>query len=621
MPINDIKLPVATDRKTKLDLSCEHLTTMNFMCLQPVFYRHMIKGEHLNFDAVATCRPAPIELPIFGRMRLNMRGFFVPYSLVFPNWHDFYNDTIASNADYSSLVSGVPTFTTETLRQLFMDPNYELLLINDVNPDFDDDLPVSASNYPYLGDGDLYLSDETPNHQAYYVPYRYTTAGRRILKLLESLGYRFIMPNGSDIKNNRIITFNALALLAYAKVYVDWFSNKQYLNSVDVLTIERLLKFNDPTSSLSLSAADMYSILTLTGVTCYDNESYYVGAWDNPVNPNSGVFSTLQFSDITIHDNPNYNASGKVVMNNTGNLYSTPTMVQNSSNQPYLGTTYLHEALKRLTDFQKRHALGGARAIDRVLAQYGIVTDSLRMQRSIYVGCQSIDINIGTVMGTANGSDGTKTSSVGDFAGTAFGQGSKSWDFQNDDEGIFIVMASIQPTAQFVQGYDRNNRHLDKTQFFVPEFDALGVAAIEKGEVYTSLHDDFADDITKYLSAFGFTGRYGEYKRSRSNITGDLSPSVPSHYNGASAWHLARLFSDYSFGSIAGVSHSLNFTRGVDRAQFDRIFQYTDVDFDKFYVDFHFDVGVYAPCRPLFETYDFEENGDKVTIAQGTGLN
>lgn len=585
--LNQIDVPIAVSHQTKLDLSCDHVTTMDFMQLQPVFYRHEIKGEHISINANSVVRPAPIEVPCYGRLRQNLRAFFVPYRLVMPNWDAFYNDVIASNYTTNSLVGSVPSFPYDTLVDMFFTNSTTSPLLSTV--------VSTGEDFDFRGN-----------------KYKLKELGRKFLKILESLGYRLVL--GPKKTGEIIFHYNALALLAYAKVYVDWYANSQYLNSADVLLLERLFKFNDPSSNLVLSVTDIFTLLDLVCYVVYDNEDYYVNAWDNPVSPNAGQFTQFGFTDPT-------SVSGEVVHTNA---LGTPQMVSSQLNSVpnavLIGTTYLHEALKKLTDFQKRHALAGARSIDRVLAQYGVITDSLRQQRSLYIGSNSIDINIGSVMATANGTDGSNTSQVGDFSGAGFGNGQKNWDFHADEEGIFIVVSSIVPTGDLVQGYDRNNLHLLKTEFFVPEFDSLGVQAIEKGEVYTSDQSAFVAMGLDYRDIFGYSGRYSEYKRPKSFVTGDIR--LPSFYSGGSSWHLMRLFGDSTFsGSVSGLVHSLSFTRGQDSNQYHRMFQYTGADFNPFYCFIHFDVGVHAPCKPLFETYEFDDAGKKVPTENGAKIN
>lgn len=575
--LNKIDVPIALEHKSKLDLSCDHVTTMDFMTTQPVNYRHMIKTEHISINAESKVRPAPIEVPVYGMLRQNLRYFFVPYRLVFPNWDSFYNDVIASNNSRSSLVDSPPILPNDELVDLFMPTSYPL------------SAQSTAASYDFSYGGSYY---------------KFTPLGRFVYKILRSLGYEVIWSRGLSLE------YNALALLAYVKVYIDWYANSQYLNSVDVLLFERMIKYNDPTNRLVLSAGDVFALVTLIRNVVYDTEDYYVNAWDNPVSPNSGQFTSFGFTDPT-------STGGAYVFTNVN---GSPEMAINTSYPLSVGTTYIHEALKRLTDFQKRHALAGARSIDRVLAQYGVITDSLKQSRSIYIGNQSLNVEIGSVYATADSSiAGGSSSQTGDYAGAGYGQGSGIVDFTADEEGILLCIASMIPSGRLVQGYDRNNLHINKTDFFVPEFDALGVQSIDRGEVYVSHDDSFAPQDIDYQKSFGFTGRYAEYKRPKSFLTGDIS--LPTAILGGNAWHLFRLFHDGNFVDINGVSHGLQFTRGADSTQYHRIFQYTKDQLEPFYCFFHFNVASYAPCRPLFETYEFESESKRVPTENGNKVN
>lgn len=582
--LNRVDVPIAVEHKTPLDLSCDHVSTTSFMRLQPVFYRHMMKTEHLSVNANSVVRPAPIEVPFFGSCVQNLRGFFVPYRLVFPQWDSFYNDVIGSNYNNSSLVASPPVLPVKSLYNLFFDSSF--------------------------GCTRVALVTETPDFTTGGVDFKLTLKGRYYLTIIESLGYKLIL-NSKDSGN-----YNALALLALAKVYLDWYTNSQYLNTAEVLLIERLLAFNDPAAQLSLIEPDLDAILGLIVTCVYDTDDYYVNAWDNPVSPNSGQFTGFAFTDPTT-------TNGAFVYTNT---LGSPEMAIGTTTQ-LIGTTYIHDALKRLTDFQKRHALAGARSIDRVLAQYGIVTDSLKQSRSIYVGAQKVAVETGSVMSTAAGADGAGvTSTVGDYAGAGFGKSSGNFDFTSDEEGIFVIVQTIIPNGSMVQGYDRINTVLDKLSFFQPEFDSLGVAAIEKGEVFVPDTDTMTGvSLANLQGVFGFTGRYGHLKRPKSFLTGDVR--LLSHYAGGDSWHLFRLFDPNSFldstntPNTSAIVHSLSFTRGGDSDQYRRVFQYRGTEFDPFILFMHFDVKSYAPCKPLFETYEFESESKKVPTENGNKMN
>lgn len=578
--LNKSNVPVAQEHKTKLDLSFNHVTSTSFMRIIPVGYRHMIAGEHIKIHPNVAVRPAPIEVPFFGSLVHNLRVFFVPYRLAFPQYDSFIGDTIGVNSANSSLVSSPPVIPNQEFVYLFTDPNYSLSSVVTTGYDFE-------YNNTF---------------------YKLNNVGRRFIQILEMLGYKVIWYVDKDF------FYNALSLLSLARIYVDWYANHNYLNTSDILRIKQLLSYNDPVNPLTLTAPDIYQILATVHSSSYLNDDYATAAWDNPVSPISGQFTPLSFNDPS-------STGGAYVQTNTN---GTPEMVTSVGYPNSIGTTYIHEALKRLTDYQKRHALVGALEIDRLLAEHGFVSPYQRLMRSVYIGSQTITIDTGSVMATAAGSSNNSESNVGDYAGAGFGatndRNSKEFEFTSSEDGILIMCSSIVPVGDLVQGYDRNNRLLSKEQFFNADFDALGMSAIEKGEIYVADNDTFASAANDYSGVFGFTGQYGEKKRPKSFLTGDMR--WPNYFTGGNSWHLFRLFTDSSFSNdISNVVHSLNFTKGNDASQYHRIFQAAATDFDPFYCFYHFDVASFAPCKPLFDTYEFDSNGKEISFDNTSDAN
>lgn len=585
------KVPVAVEAHSKLDLPCDHASTGMFMLLQPMFYRHSLKTEQLDMRFTSVVRPNPLVVPTFGRIRQNLRHFFVPYRLVFPNWEEYINDVIASNYDSSSQVVGVPNFSASDLTGLFFSVNS----------------PSDTTSIYGLAEKVASPTTTPMNYDFIYNSsyWKLTRLGRNFYKVLYSLGYELV-------GDSKTFKYNALGLLAYAKIYSDWYANSQYLNDSIYLRLQRYFKFNDPSQVLTLTHADLYYILLFIRPAQYDTNPYFEDAWDNPVAPNSNQFTAFSFADPT----SNNGAFVSTIAN------GTPEMFSADPSSTSLGTKYLHDALQKLSIYQRRHALSGARAIDRVLAEYGLQTDYLKSQRSIYVGFSSNDVDINSIFATANGSNSQGDSVVGDYAGAGIGKGQSIMQFQNDEEGIFITISTLQPSGGYYQGYDRINRNLTKSQFYQASFDALGVQSIEKGEVYVSRNlDSFAGGADNYAGHFGFTGRYGERKRSINRVSGDFA--FPSVLNGGDAWHLMRGFNDAYFNnSVSNIVHSQDFARGTDAEQYMRLFTYTDYDLDPFNIFLHVDCVSHAPCHPLTDSFIWDSDSQKVSIdSNGPKLN
>lgn len=297
---NKTLVQVAAHNNSRLDISSTHITTGSFMQFRPVYYRHTIPGEHIKGSVNVLSRLAPLQVPTYGRCRINMRAWFVPFRLVFPNFDAFILDTIANNFEESALVASSPVVPNKAFQDLFTGGSYFGSALSVVVSDVDAPFDFSIGN----------------------THYRLTYYGLCFMTILNSMGYRVMWLNDKDAED---IQYSALGLLCLARVFADWYTNDQYRNSSDYLALMRLFKFNDPTSNLVLSASDLNSILSFFLWVIYDGgKDVFVNAWDNPVAPNTGNFSNLSGSDITMFDRTNAVDDGTF---NTVNMLSNGTRI------------------------------------------------------------------------------------------------------------------------------------------------------------------------------------------------------------------------------------------------------------------------------------------------------
>lgn len=567
--LNKVNVKTASAGSCRMDLSTDHLTTQNFMQLQPVYYRHMIPGEKVSINVNAFTRLSPLAVPTYGRARMNLRAFFIPYRLVFPYATEFMEETWAYESRSQSIPTLVPYFTIQDWSTFIL-----------------------SADCATVTTGTTYDLRTTSNK------YILTAFGRRCMKIMNSLGYRI------PIDTKSLEKISAISLFSFLKVYLDWYTLSQYQHTVDVSALASLLNHYDPSSPAVVVSATFKTIFELVNYVCYDGD-LFTAAWDTPFSPSVGDSINRNVSDI---DN--------VETFVTNGLLNAPTMVQNDASDPYLGTTYIHQVLKAMTDLEKRHQLVGARSVDRYLVDWGISLDSAKLQRSVYLGNKSIDVQIGDVMSHAD----TSGAGLGDYAGRGFSNGNKDFDFETDEFGVLLLCSSILPYSGYFQGMDRQNLHLVRPDFYDKHFDSLGSQAISKMEVYVSRNESFGT-IANYKRDFGYASTFYEYKHPLQWVTGDFD--TPSMNSGASSWHLFRQFDDSMWpNGVTDVQHSVDFCRGdLDAIQYNRIFTNTD-DFDHFFAMYHFGVVSHAPCRSLFDTYDFSGKGKEVTLdANGTKVN
>lgn len=660
----------AITENTKLDLSHVHITSANFQQLSPVYNKEMVPGETIKCGMETFARMNPLVVPTFGRANVKNSAYFVPFRTIFRGWNDFITDAPHANSMNNqelvgNILNTVPTVSNDVLMRALL-PNRTVGL----------DEPVSGAAFgplrgpEYMIFGSSYNASQVVTDGIYDFTARLDSAttntfklsfvGRQVLKVLESLGYKINFNYADTTK------FSALPLLAFAKVYVDWYFPQDYTNT-DIYNYLYMLCNADTGVPLELSYVDVARILQFV-YTCYDSD-YFVSAWDHPNSPNTGTYSgDFRINNIDSADKilqrfnggattvTNNDVRKGYVSNNNGDTNFSNNNLVGYADAPFISpltlglvnttttystaptpiTEYLLHGLHALTDYMKRHQLAGS-SFQRYLSRFGKALSSEKMNRSIYLGTDTAPLQIGDIMSTSNisqsGFDG-----LGEYAGKGlvYGQTSQTRDFEfsTDEYGMFIVVSSIQPAVGYFQGLDRNVKHVTKLDFWTPEFDCLGVQPITADELYVS-----QDGTSNFGSAsihsqtFGFTPRYAEYKKSNDQITGLLRykslngeiSGTTANFLASNSWHLMRTFSDKDFGgAVSGMVHSVDFCYAKnDYGQFNRIFpNATYTAPDQFNMIYNFNVVSYSPMKSLYDTYEFEDKGKTVTLqANGVAKN
>ncbi len=199
--ISKIRQRIALKDKNKFDLSCDHITTTDFFKIQPVYYKEMVPGESIKINCETFTRLSPLVNPMYGRCKIVNRAFFVPMRTIFQGWNEFITDT-----PYKSKYLSVPLINQHDLTWCFTQA-----LSTQVQ-----------SSQPY----DFASTGTSPKY------YQLSGMGRRIWSILQSLGYRYSIGyfiNNTPADDSEM--FSALPLLAYAKIYVDWYRNMGYDNT------------------------------------------------------------------------------------------------------------------------------------------------------------------------------------------------------------------------------------------------------------------------------------------------------------------------------------------------------------------------------------------------------
>lgn len=572
-------------QRNKFDLSCQNLTTMDFYNIKPVYVRECIPNETISIDVSSFTRLSPMHNPMLGQCRIVTRAFFVPYRTAWRSWNAFITDTKAASRGLISRPSSVPFVTNSTLYQVFHN-----------NTRFATTEGATLDKFDFI--------DE---YGEYYI---FTKYGKTFYDILLNLGYSI---NFTELDTTK---YSALPILSLTRLVYDWLSNSQYENADTLLNY-----FDIQDTSLGLTPA-FFTAVSPFLIVLYKND-YFTSAFDKPNGPNT---STSNVDLIANEIDPAFVTSNRASVRSNEFNGSPIAAVNNTTeyNNLTIFTQSTIDALKALTDYIKRMQFSGTRAIDRYFAKFGIKLESAKLDRSDYIGKIETNIQVSDVMQTAT--DGTTGTGLGDYAGKGIGYGNGKFKYSTEEFGLIIILSYIEPRTSCVQGIDRSILHIDKTDFFTPEFDSLSYQAISQNELVCDCKSGV--DYSSYCNnhnyspdgVFGFTSRYSEYKYGRDRLTGDFRRFM--FRNDMNTWHLYRMFdnaiSQYNSNPDESFKHSYDFSI-PNSSEYNRIFADSGevTQADHFFVLFNFDVTVYSPMHPMFEAYHFGEHGKDVTMPVG----
>lgn len=596
------KVKVAQQSKAnKFDLSHSHITTMDFFQPRPVFTTMLKPKDSLDVDLTLVSRLSPLVKPMFGDIRFINRAFFVPLRILSPDFMSFIEGTTSVSPSGSiTQPKQCPSVSNNILVNMFVERSSSTSSVGA------DTLciKISTSTTPSANSYDFVFSDSaTPSY------YKFTLKGKIFFNILVGLGYKinFGIAQGSYDGTK----FKAFPLLAYCKLHFDWLRNPAYSTFVG---IEKYFI----NTYVSLTSNDVYALLDSSYKICYSSD-LFTSSWDNPINPNNdNITPQLSVNDLASFANVTGNVS-------SGNqapmpIYQPAMVNAGESNATTAITDYMLQILHKMTDFVKRKQLVGSRVLDRYKADYGIELDSAKLDRSLYLGKIDTPVSVSDITQTSpNIAGGTSsTDGLGDYSGKGFSaSANKLCKFTTDEWGIFIVLSYVEPRNSYPFGRNRQFIGVDREDFFIDEFDAIGTQPIRVDELSALNFKSTSFGQRLPNSIFGFAPRYNEYKCVQDSLSGDFLFDTKNEM--LQGWYLSRDFRrDHVSSSL--LLHSLAFTEGSSQ-DFNNIWQHaslydstTSNVFDHFFCRFIFNVTKYSHMRNMYEYHDFESDGKEMLM-------
>lgn len=486
-----------------------------------------------------------------------------------------------------------------------------------------------------------------------------TAEGADLITTMGSTGYSLLMKFKSPLKRLRTIfiglgyqfspyntdNLNPFKLLAYYKAWFSLFRPNRELTFVDT-DCYKLIKKSSEVNGINITSGTGYvtwwkNFINALMFDCYYYlpQDYYSMSVVQPVksNQDADFIMNSQSKAYTAAngasgDNTNDNVT---VKKGSGALNDTPAVTLGANGA--LSPLTIQLAMRMLKWANKNTVIG--RSIREYLkVHFGITDTNAIDDDAIYrIGSSRTNIQISDVMSTAENSEGY----LGEYGGKGIGYGdSETFDFTADKFGVWLTLTVVVPESGYYQGYLKENRHMNRYQYFNPEFDALGYQVLERGEVMDDYNCDSPDwkprQVYSRSSAFGFVPRYSEYKVGRNIVNGDLS--LIGMYASMGGYTLDRRISaglltasryDIPISNLRSFPTPVkiippsfvpsvvydNFRR-IDPTdhlgQYNRMFNVVSNDLDHFIIHAIFDVQAYMPMKSLsnsFDTIDKDDDG------------
>lgn len=552
MPKNVMKLlkPSNNQGKNDFDLSHRHLLTLNLGELVPATYIETVPGDFIKIKVADLLRAIPMVTSPFLRVKQHVDIWFTEYDDL---WHNFSGFMTQREQPVSS-----------SLGSYRFCPRVDIKLLHD-----------------QLGSSSQGVYD--------VVGRNYSTGARKLFNLL---GYGRTNYTPSSTEPHPSV--NLWRLAQYNKVWYEEYRNQYYDNGKRLLTGNNsnnaacLFNFDDLPCN-SVATAD------LTASQSYPDANNRVRAmlqmryrqWKKDLfngllpSTQSGAVSTVMISpgDLTNLSGLTSTDSPNVVVGASGNLGLTS---QNTAPNPSERYSWQYGGRTSILDLRKSEALqiwrenalrAGNRISDSLRAHYGDDAE-YNDHRSRLLGSFDAPLNIGDVNSTAQVGTGANQG-LADVAGKGLSSlDSYEIKFNSKKFGSIMVLISLLPEAEYLaDGIDRPNQLLESEDYFVKEYQNIGLEAVSSQTFYSS--------DSSLATIPGYAPRYWGYKQKLDKVFEDF-------YSFFAPWSAPKLdVRSVLSGNMSSLPLSLLY---VNPTLFDNNFAASVANSPEFLADIFFDV-------------------------------
>lgn len=464
------------------DLSFKKNFTAKAGELLPVMVKEVLPGDSFKINLKSFTRTQPVNTAAFARMREYYDFFFVPYDLL---WNK----------------------ANTALTQMYDNPQHAVSL--DPTQNF-----VLSGEMPYITASDI----------ATYLSFVYTGSGGAVsrnyfnysraelsAKLLEYLGYGNFHPYVTSEKLDwdsaplmADLNLNIFGLLAYQKIYADFFRDGQWERiSPSTFNVDYLSGDNMKIDFSSSSFVNNYNFFDLRYCNWQKDlfhgvlprQQYGDVATVNFTPENSLTFRNMRQTPVTTPEMMKSFASTDVTLNNpsSGNGFSFSIL-----------------ALRQAEFLQKWKEItqsGNKDYKDQIEKHWGVSAGDAVSEMCTYLGGISSSLDINEVVNTNITGD-----NAADIAGKGTGVSGGSINFNAGGKyGLIMCIYHCLPMLDYTTDFvDPAFTKVNVTDYAIPEFDRVGMQAVPLVQMMNPLK---SQGDAPYL-VLGYAPRYIDYKTS-----------------------------------------------------------------------------------------------------------
>ena len=526
--------------KTKLsrngfDLSQKHVFSTRPGQIVPCMCVETVPGDHIEINMANLTRTMTLNAPAFIRGKFNFDFYFVPYTQL---WHPFNQFINQRNDKHSANQKGniyCPTISLSSLLNL-----------------------VWAS----IDELDTGSSGEIAQNADDIHGYNW---GMNTLRLLDMLGYGSYYKLQELVRGSAQSTdiqeyidqfdgvyINLFRIAAYQHIWYDIYRNKYF--DVDTEYQSGLVQEHDYVKYFNFDDIECKTLANSRvgfNATAKLNDRIFGLFAQRYVQYKKDIFTSLMpstqfgsvssvsFNDVSIvgrSDPSSTDPSAFVGDNNLSLTYlddgdepANRWVVPNAFDVLQLRKAEVLQKWKQAT------LRAGNMVDDNWRAHFGKTPRYESDENVMYLGSHSSQLQVNPVEQTSP-SSGAKVGELG-ATGTSVASGQKIiFDLKdNGDYGVIMCLCYFTPENEYnATGIDKANTLYEQFDYFTPEFENIGLEAVERALYDFSSHPDVKNNV------LGYAPRYWMYKTALDKVHGQFIDDEILNHNTLIPWVAPR---------------------------------------------------------------------------------